>query len=164
MFIAHLPAGYILTTKVQNHLGTRKYLLWGIVGSVLPDIDLLWFYFIDNQQTLHHDYWLHVPIFWICVAVLCAAILFVSRKYHEYFFPALLFFAGITLHLLLDTVAGGVMWLYPFVSESYVLITVPSSHGWWVWNFVFHWSFLLELAIITWAALLFAKRYRVTEN
>jgi inner membrane protein len=43
-------------------------------------------------------------------------------------------------------------WLYPFHTQSFVLVDVPARHGWWVWNFVIHWTFGLEALICAWAA------------
>ncbi|PJE64863.1 MAG: hypothetical protein COU90_01195 [Candidatus Ryanbacteria bacterium CG10_big_fil_rev_8_21_14_0_10_43_42] len=158
MFIAHFPAGYILTKKLQEKQRVNKYLWLGLVASILPDIDLLWFYLVDNRQTLHHDYWLHVPIFWVGIFVIWYLFLLISKQLNQkYLLPTVIFFTSITLHLLLDTIAGGIAWFYPFSDTSFVLIDVPAKYGWWVWNFVFHWSFLLELGIILWAITVFSK-------
>ena len=50
MFVGHLPAGYVLTKTVQKNIKTTKYLLIGLIASVLPDIDVLYFYLIENLQ------------------------------------------------------------------------------------------------------------------
>ena len=62
------------------------------------------------------------------------------------------FLSLVFLHLVLDTVSGGIAWLYPYDAGSIVLIDVPARFDWWVWNFILHWSFLPEIAIVFWAA------------
>ena len=52
------------------------------------------------------------------------------------------------LHLVLDSIVGCIYWLAPFPYECVQLVSVPSGHDWWVWNFVFHWTFIFELLIL----------------
>jgi len=161
MFIGHLPAGYIVTRQAmrgrpQADAAAGRLLALGLVASVLPDFDLVYFYLIDNRQTLHHHYWTHLPAFWAAVAVPTLAIAALLRR------PAallawLVFHANVFLHLVLDTVVGHVLWLYPFSADSVVLFDVPARHGWWVWNFVLHWTFLFELLLCGGALALFLK-------
>ena len=55
MFVAHIPAGYLLTRYLsRGHADRKALILTGLVASVLPDTDLLWFYLVDNRQTAHH--------------------------------------------------------------------------------------------------------------
>ena len=164
MFIGHLPAGYIVTRQMlrgRSRTGaTAGWLMaLGLVASVLPDIDLVYFYLVDNRQTLHHHYWPHLPAFWAAVAVPTLAIAALLR--HPAALPALLVFhANVFLHLVLDTVVGHVLWLYPFSADSVALFDVPAHHGWWVWNFVLHWTFLFELLLCGGALALFLKSRR----
>ena len=55
---------------------------------------------------------------------------------------------GVFIHLILDSVAGGILWLYPFSDLSYALIKVPSRYSFWVLNYVFHWVFYLEIFLV----------------
>ena len=71
-----------------------------------------------------------------------------------------MFHANVFLHLVLDTVAGQMFWLYPFDKTSFVLVDVPARHGWWVWNFVLHWTFGLELMICLWALAVLGRSRR----
>ena len=77
---------------------------------------------------------------------------------------ALLFLAVIVsnalLHLMLDTIAGGIAWFYPFSPRPFVLVDVPAIHGWWVWNFVLHWTFALEVLVWLWAGVVFVRSRR----
>lgn len=161
MFIAHLPAGYILTRQALwgrsvAAATARRLMALGLLAAVLPDLDLVYFYLIDNRQTLHHQYWTHLPVFWAVLAAPALAAAAASRR------PAallawLVVFANIFGHLVLDTVVGHVLWLYPLSPESVVLFEVPARHDWWVWNFVLHWTFLLELLLCGAALALFLR-------
>lgn len=147
MFIAHLPAGYILTRWLQKKFNT-KHLLWiGLIASVFPDIDLLYFYLIDQQQTLHHHYWTHLPLFWFALwsTAMIGTLLFKHRTAAVF---STIVFANVMLHLVLDSFVGGINWLYPFIDHDVFLFTVPATHTFWVWSFVFHWTFLFEIALI----------------
>ena len=150
MFIAHLPSGYLLGRWIRPIVGdgrnARGLMAAALLGSVLPDFDLGWFYTVDARQHLHHSYWTHLPIFWLVVALVGAGIVrpFDRRRLG----PWLVLMAGVGLHLILDSVAGGIRWAAPWSAHEFRLVDVPARHGWWVWNFVLHPSFLLEIALL----------------
>ncbi|UCH72937.1 MAG: metal-dependent hydrolase [Rhodospirillales bacterium] len=155
MFIAHLPAGYLLAHRLAPRLAmtraqSRRLMAVCLLASVLPDIDLLYFHAIDGRRTLHHDYWTHIPVFWLIAAAAAVALFRIARMPVPW--PAIaVLLCGIFLHLVLDTVTGGIAWLYPFGAGKFALIDVPARFDRWVWNFVLHWSFLLEITILAWA-------------
>lgn len=160
MFLGHLPAGYLLSTFSVRKWKLSKYALWsGLLGSIFPDFDLLYFYLIDGRQTLHHEYWTHLPSAWAIIACVGFVLLFLIKKKH-WFSIWFLFIVNIFVHLILDTIAGGVLWLYPFSSRSFQLFFIPSLHGFWVWNFVLHWTFLFEIILIVSAIALFVSERR----
>tara|TARA_Y100000588_G_scaffold244425_1_gene258564 strand:- start:1669 stop:2205 length:537 start_codon:yes stop_codon:yes gene_type:complete len=156
MFIAHLPAGYLLARHLLKRISTlpashKAVTLSAMAGAIAPDLDMLYFYFIDNGQTHHHKYLSHWPILWIgllCVSVLAVAL----GKRKGLPFLALIFSVGGLLHMLLDSVVGDIWWLAPMVDQPYALFTVPARFQPWWLNFVLHWSFVIELLIIVWAA------------
>lgn len=157
MLIAHLPAGWLLARRMAPRLArdareSRRLVILGLAASVLPDVDLLYFYLADGRGTLHHDYWTHVPAFWPVLLTLAAATMLLARMRVPWRDFAVVL-AGVSLHLVLDTVAGGIAWLYPWDLTRFVLAEVPARFDWWVWNFVLHWTFLPEVAIVAWAAL-----------
>ncbi len=156
MFIAHLPAGYILTKTLQKKFDTSKYLFLGLLGSVIIDFDILYFYLIDNRQNLHHGYWIHIPYYWMIMAVV-TILLFWMLKKKDYVIASIIFFSNIFLHLVLDTIVGKIAWFYPLTDKGYYLVDVPAVYDFWVWNFVFHWTFLLEIGIAVWAVILFMR-------
>jgi len=156
MFIAHLPAGYLMARRLVPRLAreprrARSLMVLCLVASVLPDIDLVYFYLFDDRRTLHHDYWTHIPAFWLLATGAAVALFRIARAPVPWSAVAALL-AGLFLHLALDTVTGGIAWLYPYDIGRYVLVDVPARFDWWVWNFVLHWSFVLEIAILAWAA------------
>ena len=156
MLIAHLPAGYLLARRIVPRLATapaeaRRLMAVGLAASVFADIDLVYFYLIDGRQTLHHDYWTHIPAFWPAAMLAAAALLWLARMgipWREF----LVFLAGVILHLALDTPTGGILWGWPVSLYRFLLVEIPARFDWWVWNFVLHWTFLIELAITGWAA------------
>lgn len=162
MFIAHLPAGYLgaclLTRRAAE---TRRRLLFVpfVVGSIFPDADMLYFHLIDRGRHLHHDYWTHLPVFWLAAlgAALIMALILRSRALA---LAAASFVGGVFLHLLLDTPFAGIRWLYPLSDHSFFLVTVPATRSWWVWSFVFHWTFLFEIVICIAALVVFLMRRR----
>lgn len=148
MIIAHLPAGYMLSKKMQH--GTHApALLWaGLLGSVFPDFDLFYFFLIDEQQTFHHHYWLHLPVFWACVT--CAVLPFLCREANSRLRQVYLFFlANVWLHLFLDTLVSPMFWYLPFSSQGLQLLDyqlVPLFDA-WIWNYMIHPIFTLEIVI-----------------
>ncbi|MFC1810103.1 metal-dependent hydrolase [Patescibacteria group bacterium] len=156
MFLAHLPAGYLLTKKLQKHHKIEKYLALGLFASILPDLDLVWWALIDNSQHFHHSYWIHIPFYWLIIGLIALAIIKIAKR-DELIMPLIVFMAGIFLHLILDTFVGGIKWLYPFSYESIFIANVPAVYDYWVWNFILHWTFLLEVVIFGWAGVKWRK-------
>ena len=153
MMIAHAPAGYILgrTAKVQ-----RKLLVVVLLAAMLPDFDMLWFHLVDGRSVHHHRYWTHAPGFWMMIAAVVLPVVAVRQPRWQW--PAILCFIAILLHLVLDTFVGDIMWLWPFSTEFFHIVTVPAIHNNWVLSFVLHWSFLAELLICAVALILFLRR------
>lgn len=167
MLIAHLPAGYILfkaLNKKQIYQEKfKKTLLWGILlGSILPDFDTLWFYFISNRSEVHHSYWTHTPFFWtaLCVVVYVVSKFLKMRNVSVFTFGI---WISVILHLVLDTIAGQIRWAWPFSNRAIQLVEIPPAHSWWVISFIVHWTFYLEVGLIILAWLLFFRdRSRTT--
>ena len=175
MFIAHLPAGYLLTQALLGHRPeekggrekvceertrrTRRLLAVGLFFSVAPDLDLFWFYLGSDRLAPHHQYVTHWPLFWLALAAGAGVLTLVLKKpaWRAYLFVAL---ANVMLHLVLDSVAAEIYWLAPFSSWHLNLAAVPAVHSWWVWNFVLHWTFALEICLCLAALLLFIRSRR----
>ncbi len=149
MFVAHLPAGYLLTRRIAPR-PSRRLLALGLVASVLPDLDLFRFYLVDHRHVPHHAYWTHQPFWWALLAIVAFGVPWLRSSSHRVL-GLKIFFTNVFAHLVLDTVAGRVRWLAPFSDRYFALFHVPVRHGWWVSNFLLHWTFLPELAITAWA-------------
>jgi hypothetical protein len=156
LFVAHLPAGYLLSRQLTRHPKLQSWLWLGLLGSVLPDFDLAWFYLVDGRQHLHHSYWTHLPIYWLAIAagwLLLAALLRAKRLVRA----GLVLFPNVFLHLALDTVAGKIRWLHPWSSESFALFDVPARYGSWIENFLRHWTFGIEVGLVALALVVFLR-------
>ena len=157
MFLAHVPCAYLVTRRLlkQSALDVApniksQLMRVALVAAALPDLDLIYFYAFDGRQTHHHLYWTHVPFFWCCVGLvlwLAHRVLRLGNR-NSYL---VVFMLNIGLHLVLDTVVGGIAWLAPFSSELIRWIDIAPQHAWWIDNFIWHGSFGVEL-LITYAA------------
>lgn len=159
MFIAHLPAGYILT-KVMP-IKSKSVALWatGLFFAVAPDFDLFYFYLFSARKIPHHAYVTHWPLLWIALA---AAVFIVSLPLHKRSWRPFIVvgLATVLLHLALDSIAAEIYWLAPF-SDKYVnLVEVPANYSWWVYSFILHWTFALELIICIAAIALLIFSYK----
>jgi hypothetical protein len=127
-----------------------------LLGSIFPDFDWFYFLWIDHREHHHHTYWTHLPIVWISLTL---ASLLWMRLRRDSALPKLAFMFSLNgfLHLVLDTFTGPVWWLAPFSNESYSLFTISQYyHPWWL-NFILHWSFLLEVALVAAAVVVYVK-------
>lgn len=151
VFIAHLPAGWLLGRALGERAARRALL----AGAVAPDLDLLWWWLVDHGTVHHHRYLTHLPAVWALVAL--AAALTLRRRARR---VALAMCAGVLLHIALDSVVGDVAWLWPWSSRLFSLVTVAPTGGHWVWSFVSHWSFGIEVAIVVVAGVWWARDRR----
>ncbi|MCR9213658.1 MAG: metal-dependent hydrolase [Proteobacteria bacterium] len=161
MLIAHLPSGYISAhlSRQYRQVGTKTVVAATLIGAIFPDIDMVYFYLIDNQQTNHREYLTHWPLLYIALFVIAIS-LYVSNQAKPFLF-LVWFSIAATIHMVLDSIAGPMMWLAPFSDWKLQLIEVPATQSHWILSFLFHWTFLLELSICALALLLYVwKRPR----
>ena len=164
MFIGHLPAGYVSAKLLfrrfaDTGVATTAFVLAGILGAIAPDLDMFYFYLVDNRQSHHHTYWPHYPILWISLFLLAGLWVKLARQKAGAAL-ALIFFISGFIHMLLDTIVGDIWWLAPFIDKPYALFTVPAVYQPWWLNFVLHWSFALEIAIAVWALLVWRSDWK----
>ena len=151
MFIAHLPAGYLLTKALPPDRKKGSLLFTGLFFAVAPDLDIFWFYLVSSRQIPHHQYVTHWPLLWVAIFSFALLVSFVLRK------PSVkpylgIGFAAVMLHLILDSIAAEIYWLAPFSDKYINLVHVPARYSWWVYNFVLHWTFIIEALICLTAA------------
>jgi membrane-bound metal-dependent hydrolase YbcI (DUF457 family) len=148
VFIAHLPAGYLTARLVARRLGvpvSPSLVLAGLAGGIFPDIDLFYATLIDHWSVHHHRYWTHLPLFWLTVS---AAALLLFRLTGETRQCTVIFLLAVWSHLLLDSVAGDIWWLWPWLDVPFSLVTIPAIHSPWYLNYLLHWTFALELIFV----------------
>lgn len=154
MLTAHLPSGYLLARSLPADI--PALLPVALIGAVLPDLDMIWFHFVDNGAIHHHRYWVHVPAFWLAIAAVALPLAW----WTGYLRSALVFFAAILIHMILDSIGGGILWAAPFSDHLYSLAIVPAAYDHWIVSFILHWTFLAELAIWLAALTLWLRRPR----
>ena len=157
MIIAHLPAGYLLTKVLSLKFEPGRALgLWicGLTASLLPDLDILWFH-IEGGVRNHRYYPTHWPLTWTAL-FLAAVIVAMAVKRKDLLIYPVVIYANLLFHLLLDCLAGPVFYAAPFFWDRIHLIHVPAVYSHWIWNFLRHWTFQLELMIWFTAALIFS--------
>jgi hypothetical protein len=168
MIIAHGPAGYLLTklftsTLFHNSINplhdSKRYnllILAGIIGGIMPDFDFVYHIFIDSDRTPHHSYITHMPFFWICMMSL---MVITGRLLKKPFFSAvsITMCSAALLHLILDTLTGEIYWLYPFSLHPFNVFAVHGTYIWWVHNYMYHWTFLIEVSTVTIAMVVFLR-------
>lgn len=163
MLIGHLPAGYLASSAALCHLQVndnikQRLLFVGVLCSVIPDFDALYFYLIDSSEH-HHAFISHKPLFWMTVALLGGVVAIVMRS-RVLQFGVLIGGANVLLHLALDSIAGRIQWLAPFSSRSLTLVEIPARYDSWIISFVLHWTFALEIVLLVAAISLYIWKQR----
>ncbi len=153
MLIGHLPVGYITARAAGQKSGLL--MVAALIGSVFPDFDMIWFLFVDDRTVHHHRYWVHAPGFWIIVAALTLPFLRGRARV-----AGVIFVVSVLIHIMLDTIGGGIMWLWPLSDDLHQFVTVPATQANWVLSFMAHWTFTLELAVVILAGWLLAGQKR----
>ncbi len=153
MLTAHLPSGYILggiLEKEKDRSATTAWVLSAaLIGAMIPDLDMLYFHFVSLGRVHHHMFVSHWPLAWLALGLplIVMAHLWASTRLRN---AALAFFAGVLLHLALDSIAAPIFWLMPFAPGRVELTVVPASYSHWILSYLLHWTFFVELTI--WAA------------
>lgn len=165
MIIAHAPIGYLLAYTTQrwwNRSLTKTQQLWvyivSAVAGAFPDIDLIYFYFIDSQvshrQLLTHSF---VPYL---IILLVGALLYRFNKTRYAGVLTLWLAVGAFSHLFADMLIGQADIFAPFNSGLYGLV----SFAWYRNSIFMHYSFvtnfLAEFILIALAALTFTPHKR----
>ena len=155
MFIAHIPAAFLVIRLLNRKPLPISTLAILSVGGIFPDVDLLRFYLLDNAQRHHHEYWTHIPFIWFLIFALTLSL---TSKLKPSSKPiVMVFFIAIFTHLIADSLVGDIQWLWPFNNHGFPLVVVPAKFSPWYLSFIFHWTFLLELCLTLSAAFILIK-------
>ena len=161
MIIGHLPAGYIVSRLLVRHaesigVSAKGFISASVIGAVAPDLDMFYFHLVDDRQHHHHTYFTHYPVVWFALLTASLAWLFIASK-KNYAACAAVFSLNGFVHLILDTIVGDIWWFAPLSNEPFAFFTVPALYKPWWLNFLLHWSFAFEIAVIGWAVYLWRK-------
>ncbi len=163
MTFAHLPAGYILTKKIQSCCDSSGYLWLGLLASILPDAGIVYLFLnnVTNYRNVHHDYWTHYPLYWMIIGLTLYTLACFKNNRSD-IIAITIFMSNVFLHLMLDTVTGNIKWLYPFSGEYHSLFARLSdilglSFQYTFWKVKIYWTIILEIGIAAWAFILFMK-------
>lgn len=153
MFIAHLPAGYLATRLLLrgrdlSGAARRRLMGLGMAASLLPDLDLLWFYLVDERRQVHHAYLPHKPFAWLVALAVAAGVMRMMRASRQAWIALAVLGANAMLHVVLDTTAGGIRWLWPWTEAEFAMSQPAARYQPWYLNFVLHWTFALEMALV----------------
>ena len=159
MIIGHLPGAYLVyKLGAPRGLSTAVFLA-GMAGALFPDIDLLWFYFVDNRGHHHHEYLTHRPAIWL--GLLIVFFVFTRLPGKRWGLLGLSFCAGAIVHVVLDSITGRIFWLWPLSDATVTLVTVLPTHSHFMLSFLAHWTFKVELVVTAIAGAVFLRsRYR----
>ena len=124
MFVnSHIASGYLAGIFAKQD---RKWIIWLIFATILPDIDGLW----SNTVAGHHSI-LHTPIFWI---VLCGLGWGYGKVQSKDLIQkaSIILFLGALLHLTTDWLTSrtvGIQWFYPFSETNYWIYPIEPEKG-----------------------------------
>lgn len=156
MFIGHLPGAYLVFRTAAPNLGKLAFAA-AMLGAVAPDIDMLWFYLVDDRGHHHHSYLTHRPIIWAGFLLAGMMIgIWASRPGTFLTF----FGAGGLVHMMLDSITGEVAWLWPLSDAAHPLVVVQATHSHWILSFLNHWTFKVEIAITVIALIVWFLSWR----
>jgi hypothetical protein len=161
MFIGHFPAGYVASKLLFRHFETagaplNSFLCAGLFGAIAPDLDMMYFHLVDHCQHHHHKYVTHFPVVWVSLLLISFIWLFLARSKANAALAAIFSLNGF-IHMTLDSIVGDVWWLAPFIDKPFAFFTVPALYKPWWLNFLLHWSFAMELAVVVWAVYLWRR-------
>lgn len=165
---AHLPAGYIVGTLLSDRFEKRirsywLYWFWGLLGSVVPDLDYVYLYLFDNLTYDHHYYPTHLPLSWAILLAGSAVWLAASKKSQN---PVLafMFFLNVFIHMLLDSVPHKMFWLAPFSYRGYSMESLLIKVAPAMVDEQPYWSYSIEAIIFIIAIHLFWQKRRFERN
>ena len=152
MVIGHLPGAYLAFKAFGRRIPPVVFAA-AMVGSVLPDLDMLAFYFLDQRSFHHHEYITHRPVLWFSMVSIGLLAMQFSQSRVATIFVGL--GAGGLVHMMLDSITGEIAWAWPLSSATFPLVTVQPTHGHWILSFLNHWTFQVEIFICALAAVVF---------
>lgn len=163
MVLAHSFVGAPLTyLLVRNKNLTPKFknLVYfvGITGAILPDLDLILSFFIEDLN--HRKLVSHSIVPYIAIFLIILAISYLFKRHAQKIrLLNLVAFLAVSSHLLIDYLVGGIALLGPFDSNIYG-IRVPFMDGKELFVRYFNSQYLIFEAIVISTFFIFLKKYK----
>lgn len=133
MLLAHGPLGYLIAHSTKRYWGAtqrskkQRTILYvtAFVAGILPDIDLLYFYFVDAMQS-HRQLPTHSLLPYLTILIIGVTCYYLFRKP---FWSIVLIFSGVGAisHLMADSIIGFTILLSPFSDQLFGLPNLD----WW---------------------------------
>ena len=163
MIFAHSSLGVLsayIIDKTRNCTRTTLF-IWiaGILGSVAPDIDILYVVLIDPTSS-HRGFFTHsLPLYFL--GFLWAYIYIRLSKLPNYFEKAALAFSlGTVFHIVSDAIVDYVYPVKPFVNFAYTFRLFPLYKDQGIFSYITSPYMLLELIIIAIGLAILIKNFR----
>lgn len=127
MLIAHGPLGYLIARSVvpklrklkPSRLQLRWYYVSGFIGGIFPDIDLLYYYFVEavfsHRQFITHSFLPYVVIVLLGIGVM------LIKRWRWIGVCTIAFAVGALSHVVADSVFGIAAWLAPLSDAMFGL-------------------------------------------
>jgi membrane-bound metal-dependent hydrolase YbcI (DUF457 family) len=128
----HIVAGFLvaegLLAIIEPSLTiqqTNALLVTGALFGFIPDLDFFYAFLkargftIPGTKINHRAYLTHRPLFWLALAFII--FIFAQSEFWKLF--AILVWLGTWSHFVLDSLKVGVMWLWPFNSKFYAILS-----------------------------------------
>jgi membrane-bound metal-dependent hydrolase YbcI (DUF457 family) len=138
----HISAGLLsavaLNGILQPNLTAEQYsasLILGALFAFLPDLDMFYAFakvraFKLSAKVDHRRFFSHIPLLWLLLGIF----FFLISNADQQRFVSVLLVVATWSHFLLDSVHGGVEWLWPLSNKKYALFKlveqdVPMKEG-----------------------------------
>jgi inner membrane protein len=152
MIIGHLPVGYFTTRYLIKKLKlplNKFWLLLGLAGAIIPDLDYIYWILSNSQKQTHRGYFSGYPLFYLTFLLVFVIVnCFFKKKILSR--GIIVVFCNIFIHFLLDTVFYGVKWFYPFYNRYIGIYNVGGYGGGLgiqVKSYFHHWYWYLEIGL-----------------
>jgi inner membrane protein len=113
---------------------------------------------VDDRRQVHHAYLPHKPFAWLVALAAAALALRLLRAGRPAGTALAVLGVNVMLHLVLDTTAGGIRWLWPWTQAEFALSQPTARFYPWYLNFVLHWTFALEMVLLMGALWIWRRR------
>lgn len=128
----HIAAGLVTAVALNNTLqpafSLKQYMMSLALGALfafLPDLDMLYAFAKVRALKLsskvdHRRFISHIPLLWLLLGIF----FFIISNADEQRFVSVLLVVATWSHFLLDSIHGGIEWLWPISKKKYALYMI----------------------------------------